>query len=84
MTRRQADNLARALKKKFGGKVEIEAVNDAGRYRFTMVSKRFDVMTHLQRQDAAWEIIDAVLPREARLDVSMILAYAPADLVPTP
>jgi len=83
MTLRQAEILAKALKKAFGGKVEFETAGRSGRYRFAIVSKNFNSMPHLKRQDAVWEIIDRALPREVTLDVSMVLAYAPADLVPT-
>jgi stress-induced morphogen len=80
MTRNQANLLVKALQKRFGGKAEFEAVNEHGRYRFAITSKRFNNMTHLQRQDDVWKVVDDVLTREATLDVSMILAFAPADL----
>jgi hypothetical protein len=38
-------------------------------------------MPHLRRQDQAWKVVDRVLPREATLDVSLILTYDPADLM---
>lgn len=80
MTRQQAKHLAQALKKKFGGKVDFEAVNGQGRYRFAITSMRFEKKRQLERQDAVWKVVDEALPREAALDVSMILAFAPADL----
>jgi len=80
MTRKEVDLLSRTLKKHFGGKVEFEAVNGYGRYRFALTSKRFEGMTQLQRQDAVWAIVDQVLSREGALGVSIILAFAPADL----
>ena len=80
MTRQQVKKLAEALKKRFGGKVEFEAINGKGRYRLAITTKRFDDVPHLKRQDAIWEVVDEVLPREATLDVSLILAYAPKDL----
>jgi hypothetical protein len=80
MTRPQAQLLVRAIKKEFGGKAEFEAVNGKGRYRFAITSKQFERMGHLERQDAIWEIVHNALPREATLDVSMILAFAPSDL----
>jgi stress-induced morphogen len=81
MTRQQANNLAKALKKSFGGKVDFESVNGNGRYRFSITSKRFEKKTQLQRQDAIWKVVDEVLPRDATLAVSIILAYAPTDLL---
>ena len=80
MTNNEAKQLAQALKKQFGGKVEYEPVNTLGRYRFAITSKNFDGIPHLQRQDAIWKVVDQVLARESTLDVSMILAFAPADL----
>jgi len=82
MTQDQVDALADALRKHFGGEVEAEPVNGHGRYRFSIVSSGFAQMTHLQRQDAIWKIVDQVLARDATLDVSMILAFAPAELLP--
>jgi len=80
MTQKQADLLVSALKKRFGGKTEFEPVNTKGRYRFAITSRRFDAMSQLRRQDEVWKVVDRVLPREAMLDISTILAYAPADL----
>src|SRR2546428_727577 len=78
MNVKQAKSLVKALTKHFGGKAEYEPVNNQGRYRFAITSKQFDDMTHLQRQDAVWKVVDETLPREATLDVSIILAFAPA------
>ncbi|HZK82555.1 MAG TPA: hypothetical protein VFC46_15840 [Humisphaera sp.] len=80
MTKNEADSLAKALKRQFGGKTEYEQVDERGRYRFAITSKRFDAMPHLKRQDEIWEIVDKVLSRDATMDVSTILAYSPADL----
>jgi len=80
MTREDCERLAEALRVKFGGTVEYEPVNDAGRYRFAVVSPRFENMAHLERQDAIWPIVDQTLDRAATIDVSLILAYAPTEL----
>lgn len=80
MTKNQANLLAKALKKQFGGKTEFEPVNTEGRYRFAITSRQFNAMPQLKRQDEVWKIVDQVLPREASLDISTILAFAPADL----
>ena len=61
MTKKEADLLAKALKKQFGGKTEYEPVDERGRYRFAITSKRFDTMPHLKRQDDIWELVDKVL-----------------------
>ncbi len=81
MTKKQAKSLADALQQKFGGEAEFELVDKPGRYRFAIVSKKFNKLTPLQRQDKAWEIVDGILPRDAVLDISLILTFAPADLV---
>jgi hypothetical protein len=80
MTRNQAQALVRALKKEFHGNAEFERVNNRGRYRFAVTSEHFAKMPQLRRQDAAWKVVEQTLPREATLDVSIILAFAPADL----
>ncbi len=79
MTRERADVLAEALRGRFGGEVDVEPVNGAGRYRFAVVSPRFDGVPHLRRQDEAWEVVDATLSREETLDISLILTIAPSD-----
>lgn len=83
MTKHQAQTLVKALKKKFHGQVDAEPINGKGRYRFAVTSKQFAKMPQLRRQDAVWEIVDETLPAEATLDISIILAFAPADLVAT-
>ena len=83
MTPEQAETLAREFQIRFDADVDFECVNGKDRYRFAVVSPRFDRMTQLQRQDALWAAVDAVLPRELTLDVSLILAFAPAELAET-
>lgn len=80
MTQDQADSLADALRHRFHADVDGERVGERSRYRFVVVSSEFGLMTQLQRQDAVWEVVDATLPREATLDVSLILTFAPAEL----
>lgn len=82
MTITQARSLTRALQKEFGGKAEFEAIEDRpGRYRFAVTSERFEKMKPMKRQDEAWKVVDEVLDRDQTLDVSLILTYAPSDLV---
>jgi hypothetical protein len=84
MTKKQAEALVQALEKKFHGKVESELIPNAqGRYRFAITSKVFDKMPQLRRQDAIWDIVDKTLTPDAILDISIILAFAPADLAIT-
>ncbi|MFI5379353.1 MAG: hypothetical protein ACHRHE_08650 [Tepidisphaerales bacterium] len=80
MTKEQVKSLVQAFKRAFHGSVDVESINGHGRYRFAITSKRFAKMPQLKRQDAIWEIVDQTLPREATLDISIILAFAPADL----
>ena len=83
MTKTEAAALKKALEIKFGGQAEFEAVNGHGRYRFVVTSQKFDVMPNLKRQDEVWKIVDKILSKQASLDVSLILAYAPTDLAPS-
>ena len=80
MTRYRVKQLSEALRQRFNAEVEVERVGEGGRYRFAVIAPRFGKMTQLQRQDAVWEVVDAILPREATLDISLILTYAPRDL----
>jgi acid stress-induced BolA-like protein IbaG/YrbA len=80
MTQEQADTLAEALRRQFQAQVDVEQVGQGLRYRFGVVSPHFAQLTQLQRQDAVWRVVDDTLPREATLDVSLILTFAPAEL----
>jgi len=80
MTQTQANALTKALRRQFAGKVEVERINGRGRYRFAVVSSRFKGVAHLKRQDAIWRVVDSTLPRNATLDISLILAFAPNEL----
>lgn len=80
MTQEQVDSLAAALRERFRGEVEVERIGERMRYRFAVVSSEFMPMTQLQRQDAVWAVVDSTLPREATLDVSLILTFAPSEL----
>lgn len=80
MTTEHVEMLKEALKKRFEAEVEAEQVGPNGRYRFAVVSRQFEKMPRLDRQDRVWDVVDEVLPREATLDISLILAYAPDEL----
>jgi acid stress-induced BolA-like protein IbaG/YrbA len=79
VTQEQANSLAEALRGRFQAEVDVEQVGDRMRFRFGVVSPQFSQMTQLQRQDAVWQVVDATLPREATLDVSLILTFSPAE-----
>ena len=83
MTRDNAESLAEALRKTFEADVEMELVNPSGRYRFAVVSPRFQEMTQLARQDEIWRLVDETMSREATLDITLILAFAPDERVDT-
>ena len=80
MTPDRADALVAALVSRFGGEAEAEQVAADGRYRFAIVSPRFESMPHLRRQDDVWKVVDEVLTREETLDVSLVLTMAPDEL----
>jgi acid stress-induced BolA-like protein IbaG/YrbA len=80
MTSAHVNKLTRELEKQFDAKVEAEKIGPKGRYRFAVVSPKFKKMTQLKRQDAIWAVVDKVLSRDATLDISLILAYAPEEL----
>jgi acid stress-induced BolA-like protein IbaG/YrbA len=81
MTPQQADQLALAMKQAFGAEVHVEAVNGAGRFRFSVVSDHFRGMPHLRRQDALWAVVDATVPKDVSIDISLIMAFAPDEAV---
>jgi hypothetical protein len=83
MTEQQATDIANALRNAFNGDVEVEKVNPAGRYRFAVVSDRFENVSHLRRQDQIWEVVDQTLPRDLKLDISLILAFTRNELAAT-
>ncbi len=80
MTKTQAQSLKKALEKKFDGLAEFELAGMPGRYRFAVKSRKFDKMPQMKRQDEAWKIVDKVLERDAILDISLILTFAPRDM----
>jgi stress-induced morphogen len=83
MTPQQVEALKAAFQTEFHAEVDAEQVNSQGRYRFAVVSPQFEQMTQLQRQDGLWKLVDQTLPRDATLDISLILAFAPSELVET-
>jgi len=79
MTPTQVETLRTALAREFEAEVEAEKIAPK-RYRFVVISPRFLRMSQLDRQDQVWRVVDDVLPREAALDISLILVYAPSEL----
>ncbi len=83
MTQDDAELLEKALKDHFAAQVEMEQVAP-GRFRFNVVSATFEGIPHLHRQDEVWRIVDCTLPTAVRLDVSLIIAFAPSELQVAP
>lgn len=77
-----AKKLVKAFQARFGGDVEFdsEVVGGVQRFSFYLVSPKFKGMSPLKRQDAAWEVVDAVLSRDEVLHVSAILPLAPSEV----
>lgn len=80
MTKKQANSLAEVFRDRFAADVDSEAIGK-GRFRFAVTSAKFNKMSPLRRQDKVWSIVDEVLPREAVLDISLILALSPRELI---
>ena len=80
MTQEQVKTLSDALAHAFDAEVEAEQVDPRGRYRFAVVSPRFENVERMDRQDAIWAVVDRVMPKNTMLDISLILAFDPKDL----
>jgi hypothetical protein len=80
VTEERANAVVAELLRRFGGEAEAEKVDGNGRYRFILLSPQFKQMTHLQRQDEIWKVIDQVLTRDENMDVSIVLTFAPGEL----
>ncbi len=78
MTQQQADDLSRKLAERFGGQAEAEEVIP-GKFRFALVSPAFTGVPHMERQDRVWELVDGLIDRETRLELTLILAFAPDE-----
>ena len=74
MTVERAGELTKALAERFTAHVEPEEVAP-GRFRFEVFSRHFGDLSHLERGDQAYEIVDRVLGREDSEDITLILLY---------
>jgi hypothetical protein len=80
MTNITAKRLADEFARKFTAHVETEEISP-GRYRFEIYSRRYTTESRFERQDQAWEIVDALgLSREEQDDISLILTIGPEDV----
>ena len=81
MTPERVDQLVTSIRERFAGDVEAEPEADnRSRYQFWVFSPQFKGMTHLQRQDELWKIVEQILSREEQLDVTMIWTFAPGEI----
>jgi hypothetical protein len=74
--------LGEAFHKELAAEVDIEPVPGMQRYRLAVISRKFQGMHHLDRQDRLWEIVDRVLTPKQAMKISIILAFAPRELEP--
>ena len=78
--------VVQAIRDELGAEVDVERVQNLDpfpdRFRLAVVSKQFESVPHLERQDRLWEIVDRVLDRGESLAISMILAFSPNELEP--
>jgi hypothetical protein len=79
VTEEKAETLANAFAKRFTAYVDKEEISP-GRFRFNVFSKHYGNISHLKRQDQAWEIVDQILTREEIDDISLILTIGPEDV----
>lgn len=78
MTQAQARQLRDAFRSAFGGEAQhVKVAPD--RYRFELLTPAFDDVTHYQRQLRVWEVVDRTLDADAKLGITLIFPYAPAD-----
>ena len=72
--------LSTALQQRIAGaQVSHERVR-RDRYRFVVVSDRFEDLGHPERQRMVWDIAEAVLNKSDLLNVAMIITMAPTEV----
>lgn len=74
--------VADLFRKELTARVDVEPVSGTKRYRLAVMSKQFDKMDHLDRQDRLWDLVDQVLTKKQSRTISLILAFAPKELKP--
>jgi hypothetical protein len=74
------ERLRDQLKADLAADVDIEPLDEGPPFLLTVFSDHFKNLTHLQRQDRVWAIVDATCGREDSLLISMILTYAPGEI----
>jgi len=79
MTEEKAKQLSDDFTKRFTAHVEIEQISP-GRFRFEIYSKHYGDASLFARQDQAWEVVNRLLTREEKDDVSLLLTIGPEDV----
>jgi hypothetical protein len=60
--------------------VDVEASDEARSFTVWVTSPRFSSLTHLQRQDLLWAIVDETCDREESMLITLIMAFAPGEI----
>lgn len=60
--------------------VESEGVPQTKLFRIYVTSPEFVEMSHMERQDLVWRIIDDILSDDEQLNISMVLTIAKEDV----
>lgn len=79
MTQERANVLSDALAAQFTAHVEHEEVAP-GRFRFDVFSKHYGDISHLSRQDRAWEVVDRTLSRDESEDITLVITHGPEEV----
>ncbi len=60
--------------------VEAEKVGTTKLYRFRATAGKFAKLSHRERQNVVWQIVDGMLDPSQRLRISMITTMTPSEL----
>ena len=72
--------LSAAIRKRLAGaRISHEKVR-GDRYRFIVVSSRFDRLGHPERQRLVWDIADTVLTKSDLIKIAMILTLGSKEM----
>jgi hypothetical protein len=74
------ERLRDRLQTELAAEVDVEPLDGPSRFLLTVFSEQFRNLSHLERQDRVWAIVDATCGREDSLMISMILTYAPGEI----
>lgn len=79
MTQTDLDLLVNAFRQRFEARIDSEEVAP-GCFRIAVISPKFVGLPHLTRHYELWDIVKAVMPRDVRGDISLILAFPPDEI----